>query len=130
MLNSQNTFKLTTLRTLSRMNTIQIHKVLTKHVNYFQDVHPLDLLPSTLIKPAIIVISLDKHYMPSSHWVAVCFTDFGYAEYYDSCGLPPYKLEIVAYLLLHSICWIFNRHRLQGLTSNVLDITAACTHTT
>jgi len=50
------------------MNTLQIHKVLTKHVKYFQGVFPLDLLPSTLIKPSIIVI---KHYMPGSHLVAV-----------------------------------------------------------
>jgi len=53
------------------MNTHQINKVLTKYLNFFQGVHPLDLLPSTLIKPAIIVINLDKYYMPSSHWVAV-----------------------------------------------------------
>jgi len=104
------------------MNTIQIHKVLTKHVNWFQGVYPLDLLPSTLIKPAIFVINLDKHYMPGSHWEAVCFSDSEYAEYFDSYGLPPFKLEIMAYLQRHSISWIFNRHRLQGLTSN------ACGH--
>lgn len=101
------------------MNSIQIHKVLTKHVKYFQGVYPIDLLPSTLIKPSIIVINLDKHYMPGSHWVAVCFSDSGYAEYFDSYGLPPFKYEIMAYLQRHSSSWTFNRHRLQGLTSNV-----------
>jgi len=101
------------------MNTIQIHKLLTKYVNYFQGVYPLDLLPSTLIKPAITVINLDKYYMPGSHWLAVCFSDSGYAEYFDSHGLPPFKLEIKSYLQRLSISWIFNRHRLQGLTSNV-----------
>ena len=63
------------------MNTIQITKVLTKHVKYFQRVYPIDLLPSTLIKPSIIVINLDKHYMPGSHCVAVCFSDSEYTEY-------------------------------------------------
>jgi len=101
------------------MNTIQIHKVLTKHVKYFQSVYPLNLLPPTLIKPAIIVINLDKHYMPGSHWLAVCFSYSGYAECFDSYGLPPFKLEILAYLQRHSISWTFNRLRLQGLTSNV-----------
>jgi len=101
------------------MKTIQIHKVLSKHVNYFQGVYPLDLLPSTLIKPAIIVINLDKHYMHGSYWVAVCLSGFGYAEYFDSYGLPPLKFEIMAYMQRHSIPWTFNRHRLQGLTSNV-----------
>ena len=63
------------------MNTLLIYKFLTKHVKYFQGVYPLDLLPSTLIKPSIIVINLDKHYMPGSHWLALCFSDLGYAEY-------------------------------------------------
>jgi len=85
------------------MNTVQIHKVLTKHINYFQGVYPLDLLPSTLIKPAIIVINLAKHYMPGSHWVAVCISDSGYGEYFDSYGLRPFKLEIIAYLQRNSI---------------------------
>jgi hypothetical protein len=100
------------------MNTLQIRKVLTKHVKYFQDVYPIDLLPSTLIKPSIL-INLDKHYMAGSHWVAVCFSASGYAEYFDSYGLSPFKNEITAYLQRHSISWTFNRHRLQGLTSNV-----------
>jgi len=101
------------------MNSIQIHKVLTKHVKYFQGVYPVDLLPSTLIKPSIILINLNKHYMPGSHWVAICFSDSGCTKYFESYGLPSFKYEIMAYLQRHSISWTFNRHRLQGLTSNV-----------
>jgi hypothetical protein len=101
------------------MNTTQIHKVLSKHVKYFQGVYPKDRLPSTLIEHSIIVVNLDKHYMPGSHWVAVCISDSGYAEYFDTYGLPPYKLKIISFLQLHSISWPFNRHRLQGLTWNV-----------
>ena len=95
------------------MNTTQIDKVLSKHVKYFKGVYPMDLLPSTLIKPSVIVVNLDKHHMPASHWVA------GYTEYFDSYGLPHYELEIIAFLQRHSISWTCNRHRLQGLTSNV-----------
>ena len=80
------------------MNTIQISKVLTKHVKYFQGVYPIDLLPSTLIKPSLIVINFDEHCMPGSHWVALYFYDSDYAEYLDSKGLPPYKHEILSYL--------------------------------
>jgi hypothetical protein len=101
------------------MNSIQLHKVLTKHVKYFQGVYHIDLLTSTLIKPSIIFINLDKHYLPGSHWVAVCFSDSGCAEYFDSYGLPPFKYEIMTYLQRHSIPRTFNRHILQGLTSNV-----------
>ena len=103
------------------MNTTQISKVLTKHIEYFQGVYRIGLLPSTLIKPSIIVINLDKLYMPGSHWVALCFSESGNAEYFDSYGLPPYKLEIMSYLKKHSISWTFKRHRLQTLTSNVCD---------
>jgi hypothetical protein len=86
---------------------------------YFQRVYPIDFWHTTIIKPSIIVINLDKHYMPRSHWVAVCFSDCGYSEYFDSYGLPPYRLEISNYMQRHSISWGFNRHILQGLTSNI-----------
>jgi hypothetical protein len=99
----------------SRMNSIQINKLLTKHVKYFQGVYPIDLLPSTLIKPSIIVINLDKHYLPGSHWVAVCFSDSGCAEYFDSYGVPPFKYEIMAYLQRHLISWT----NFESLTSKV-----------
>ena len=101
------------------MNTTQIDNVLPKHVKYFQDVYPIVHLPSTLIQPSIIVLNLNKHYMPSSHWVAACSSDSGYAEYLDLHGLPPYKLEIIALLQRQSISWTFNHHRQQGLTSKV-----------
>jgi hypothetical protein len=101
------------------MNSFPIYKASTKHVKYFQGVYPIDLLPSTLIKPSIIIINLDKHYMPGSHWVAVCFSDSGCAKYFVSYGLPPFKYKIIAYLQRLSISWTFNRHRLQGLTSNI-----------
>ena len=83
------------------MHTIQISEVLTKHVKYFEGIYPINLLPSSLIKPSVILTNLDKHYMPGSHLVAVCFSDSGYAEYFNSYGLPPYKLEIVSYLQHH-----------------------------
>ena len=95
------------------MNTIQINKFLNEHVKYFKGVHLIDLLPSTLTKLSIIVINLKKHYMPFSHWVAVCISNCRYAEYFDSYGLPPYKFEIMAFLQRHIIFWTFIRNRLQ-----------------
>ena len=46
--------------------------------------------------------------MPGPHWVALCFSESGYAEYFDSYGLPSYNLEIMSYLQNHSISWTFN----------------------
>ena len=48
--------------------------------------------------------------MPGSHCVALCFSDCGHAEYFDSYGLPPYKLETMSYLQNHSTSWTLNRH--------------------
>jgi hypothetical protein len=101
------------------MNTIQINRVLSKHVKYFQWVYRIDLILATIVKPAILVINLDKHYMPGSHWVTKCLSDDDCACYFDSYGIPPFKLEITAFLQRHSISWTFNRHRVQGLTSKV-----------
>ena len=66
------------------MNNMQSSKVLTKHVEYFQGVYPIDPLASTLIKPSNIVINIDKYYIPGSHWVALCFSDSGYIKYFHS----------------------------------------------
>jgi len=86
------------------MNTIQSNEILTKPVKYFQVVYLLNLLPSILIKPLIIFIKFDKHYLHGSHWEAVCFSDFGYAVYFDSYALPPVKFVIIAYLQRQSNC--------------------------
>jgi len=101
------------------MNTDQINTILSTHFKYFQGVYPIDLLLSTFLKPAIIIVNFDKHYMSQTVWVALCFSDFEYAEYFDSYGLPPFKLEILIYLQRHSDSWKFSNHRLQGLALNV-----------
>jgi hypothetical protein len=71
------------------MNTIQINKILTKNVKYFQGVYSIDILQATILKPSIIVINVDKHYMTDSLWVAMYISDSGYAQYFDSYGLSP-----------------------------------------
>ena len=101
------------------ISTTQIDKFLSKHLKYFQGVYTIDLFPSTLTKPSIIFINLYKHYMRGSNRVAVCISESGYAEYFDSYALPPYKLEIIAFLQCHSKSWKFNRHKMQGLSSKV-----------
>jgi hypothetical protein len=99
------------------MNTIQLDRVLSKSVKYFSGMYPIGLLQSILLKPAVIVINIDKLYMPGSHWLVVCFYNSGYAEYFYSYGLPPYKHGIMAFLQRHSVSWTFNRHRVQVLTT-------------
>jgi len=102
----------------SRMYTIQINRILFKHLNYFQEVYPVDLLLSTLLTHIIIVINLSKNYISCSHCLDLCFRNTEWDEYFDSYDLPPYKLEIMAYLHRHSISCEFNCYRLKGLTAN------------
>ena len=64
------------------MNTTQIDEVLSKYVKYFEGLYPIDILLSTLTKPSIIVINVDKYYMPGSNSLAVRISECGYAEYF------------------------------------------------
>ena len=57
--------------------------------------------------------------MPGSHCIYLRISDCGYAEYFDSYGLSPYKLEIIAFMIRYSIYWSFKSHLIQGHTSNV-----------
>jgi hypothetical protein len=100
------------------MNTSQIDRVLKRHLIYFQGVYPIDLLPSAFSKPAIFVVNL-KHYLPGSHWIALCFSDSGYAEFFDSYDLPSIHYEVIQFSERHCTHWDYNRHRIQGVTSDV-----------
>jgi hypothetical protein len=100
------------------MNTVQVYKILNKHVNYFQGVYPIDLLPSTL-KTVNNYYQFGQTLYAQFTLVSCVFLRLWYAEYFDSYGLPPNKHEIIAYLQRHSVSWTFNCTRLQCLTSNV-----------
>jgi len=76
----------------SRIYTIQINRILSKYLNYFQEVYSISLLLSTLLNPSMIVINLSKNYISGSHCLNLCFSNSECAEYFDSCDLPPYKL--------------------------------------
>ena len=65
-------------------------------------------LPVTILDSSIIVINLDKHYMPGSYCVAICFSDSGFAEYFDSYGQPPYMLEMTTYFNVTQFLGHFN----------------------
>jgi len=112
------------------MKSIQINKVLTKHVKYFQGVYPKALLPSTLMNISVIFFNPYKHYMPSSHWVVVWFPDSSYAEYFNSYVPPPYNIEVMAFLHVHWNSWTFNRHRLRGIASNSAVVPVTSTPST
>jgi len=59
----------------SRMYTIQINRILSKHLNYFQKVYSIDVLLYTLLNPSIIVIKLSKNDISGSHCLDLCFSN-------------------------------------------------------
>ena len=66
------------------MNTLQINNVLSTHVKYFQGVYPIISITIHTYKALNNCHQSRQALMPGSHWVAVCISDSGYAEYFDS----------------------------------------------
>lgn len=73
------------------MDTDQLKKVLSRDLgSSFGGVYPVDLIPDHLISnQKAIVINLDPHYKPGSHWVCL-YLSGNRVEYFDSYGLPPF----------------------------------------
>jgi len=55
------------------MNTIQIQKVLSKRVKYFQGVYPVYILPSTIIKLSVTALTLISIICPVCIWYLSVF---------------------------------------------------------
>lgn len=56
----------------------------------FLGVFPSDMLPTKVSHyPAALVINLDPHDQPGSHWVAVYLDSQGKIDYFDSYGRKP-----------------------------------------
>lgn len=80
---------------------------------------PADMVPKAWTKPMALVINLDDHTRPGSHWVAVYFDTSGRGHYFDSYGIPP--LHPVHLDALRRNCKIYewNKEQFQSISSNV-----------
>ena len=77
------------------MNILQIHKVLTKRVKYFQGLIPLDITTCTLIKQLIISLTLKSITCPVRIGSCLLFR-LWLRRILVSYGQQQFKLEIMA----------------------------------
>ncbi len=107
------------------MNTRQISAVLRTDRDsrpYFQGVYPSDRLPSRLHHyPAALVMNVDPHNRPGSHWCSVFTTQDKVGTFFDSYGHPPSYYTPLFQDFLERTCktWTYSTARLQSLDSNV-----------
>ena len=100
------------------MNTCEINKYLNNFIHFF-GTYPKDLLPKALAKKAGIVINTDNSNQPGEHWVAVFLRPNGYAEYFDSFGMPPMHMEIIEFLdNISPLGWFYNTIGFQSIYQN------------
>lgn len=74
------------------MNSQEIQRALMRHRHtqrHFLGVFPSDGLPPILQYPASLVVNLDPHDHPGSHWTAIYMDGNKKATYFDSLALPP-----------------------------------------
>lgn len=101
------------------MNTIELMRALkgceiTR--KYISGVYAADMLPETKLKkkPAILIANTDGSDKPGEHWVAFYFPRTGDAEFFDSFGNRPKKIEFLRFLRRNSLHYTYNKKRLQS----------------
>ena len=65
-----------------------------------------------------MVVNLDPHNKPGSHWVAI-YINNNVGEYFDSYGLPPLNPNILNFLKTNCRLWLYNVKSIQNETSRV-----------
>lgn len=97
------------------MNTRQIDNLLRRcKLPGYRGVYPSDRVPGN---PGIMVVNLDTHDKPGTHWVAIYIkSDRSYGEYFDSFGRAP---DSRLFVFMNSNCcqWVHNRIQLQSAAS-------------
>lgn len=102
------------------MDTDQLKNVLSRDLgSSFGGVYPVDLIPDHLISnQKAIVINLDPHYKPGSHWVCL-YLSGNRVEYFDSYGLPPFSKNIKVFIDKNSKDIHYNQRRYQDFNTDV-----------
>ncbi len=103
------------------MNTNQLLKCIRTDAilnSQCAGVYPLDKIPKPNGVPECIIVNLDQHNKPGSHWIAIFIDPDGIGEYFDSYGRMPRKTQLKTYLRKNCTDWIANTKHLQSLFSS------------
>lgn len=112
------------------MDTNQLHSILSndpfaKH--HFIGVFPSDRLPKSVPAKCSLVVNLDKHNMPGSHWVSV-YVNRSHCYIFDSFGTFPTCLKRWAKTLRGRQC-VYNKvahQRLDEITCGGYSVYVIC----
>lgn len=121
------------------MDTQEIDSLLN-NLPHFRGVFPSDRIPKTGLKkyPQAIIINLDPHYLPGSHWIASIIFKRGknkMLQFFDSYGMKPplnqvpkdwivkhnpYRFQRPNSKVCGQYCIYFVRERLLGQSFNYI----------
>lgn len=109
------------------MYGIEIKHRLLKHYyvrRFFRGVFPCNRLPKNLKQgiPHALIINLDPHNKPGSHWVALYISSRGKAVFFDSFGIPPLNHYIYSFIQKNSRISIHNSMVIQSLTTETCGL--------
>jgi hypothetical protein len=102
------------------MQTSQLESILRSDPNVkpaFCGVYPSDQLPLAC-NDCFMVVNLDPHDKPGSHWVALHIKD-RVGQYFDSYGLPPLNNKILNFINSNCRDWEYNANGFQNDKSKV-----------
>ena len=101
---------------------LQVVKSSSKLKDVFIGVFPSDRLPKKIEKyPVALIVNVDDHTQPGSHWLAVYIDQHHSGEFFYSYARHPlmYNEHFVNFLNQHCREWVFNEKALQSYWSTV-----------
>jgi len=79
-----------------------------------EGVYPANKIPKPYGYPFAVIVNLDKHTEPGSHWVCIFMNRDGESEFFDSYGRKPDTNEIQSYMKKYATRLRCNEKQLQG----------------
>ena len=84
----------------------------------FHGVFPIDTLPESISNlPFTMVVNMDAHNLPGSHWIAVYIDEHKRGEIFDSLALPT-SLPLAKWMNQFTVSWRKNSRYYQHLLSS------------
>lgn len=105
---------------MQQLNSTQIRRYLSNHnitKSRFIGVFPRDRLPLRTIYPSCLVLNTHEAHQPGEHWLAIYYDKDGFADFFDSFGLPPSHYKLEPYLIKTSTSWQHNSLALQSFSN-------------
>ena len=105
------------------MNTLELIKCIKSDLRskrIFKGVFARDTLPCQKIisrSPSAFVFNTDLARNEGEHWCVIYLDGKGFAEYFDSFGLPPRHKEVIEFIERNSRSYRYNDKHIQNLLS-------------